>query len=154
MQFLLYKSFFPSLSKQTSDLLPPSVWNKDSLSSVLCEFIASKVLIVFMIPQRRCLPFNARKNKHKVMNSFVIFIGSNQSPSFDHPLGNMRGEQYPSFFPWRKICGVQDFICKEKKFSQGIAVLLKHVGVTLVELTVNERIPRTRRQRIKMNTSS
>jgi hypothetical protein len=72
--------------------VPPSVGYKNSLAGVLCELVARKVLIVTVVANVESLLFDPGQNCHKVVNSFIVLILSNESTTFGHSFRDMRWE--------------------------------------------------------------
>jgi hypothetical protein len=82
--------------------MPPTIWNKYSLSLILSKLIAGKASIVAVAPDSVCPTFDARKNRHEIVNGFIVFVRANEAFSFDHMFGNIRRKEDPSLFALNK----------------------------------------------------
>lgn len=77
--------------------VPPSVWDKNSFSRFLCEFVACEILEGTLIANFSCFLFDARQNSQKVMNGFVIFSVGHKVLALGNLLWDMWWEEHPSF---------------------------------------------------------
>jgi hypothetical protein len=83
---------------QIQHCVPPTIGNKDCFSLVLSKFVATKASIVAVTPHSVCPTFDARKNRHEILNGFIILIRANEALSFDDMFGDIGRKENPSLF--------------------------------------------------------